>query len=173
MLTNTVIFLKNAWLPPIVFLDFNNTFLHFLHNHKPGQKYLWISRHRPYVIHQLKNWQIYRRLYDWGYTPYRNPQVIQTSVNFSFLEIFSADITPEMLKICRVTKVKVFFPVLVYVFNFNVIEFSATILEKGLLKWTGRRQPVSCFRTTMELNWAPPKTTEGGKGAEGRRRKWT
>ena len=33
--------LKNAWLPPIFFLDFNNTCLdlHFLHNHKPGKKY--------------------------------------------------------------------------------------------------------------------------------------
>ena len=47
--------------------------------------------------------------------------------------IFSADITPEMLKLCRVTKVKVFFLVLVYVFNFGLFEFSATILEKGLL----------------------------------------
>ena len=47
--------------------------------------------------------------------------------------IFSADITPEVLKLCRVTKVKVFFLVLVYVFNFDLIEFSAAILEKGLL----------------------------------------
>ena len=46
--------------------------------------------------------------------------------------IFSADITPEMLKLCRVTKVKVFFLVLVYVFNFDLFEFSAAILEKGL-----------------------------------------
>ena len=47
--------------------------------------------------------------------------------------IFSADITPEMLKLCRVTKVKVFFLVLVYVFNFDLSELSAAILEKGLL----------------------------------------
>ena len=36
----------------------------------------------------------------------------------------------------RVTKVKVFFLVLVYVFNlanFNLFDFPATILEKGLL----------------------------------------
>ena len=33
--------------------------------------------------------------------------------------IFSADITPEMLKLYRATKVKVFFLVLVYVFNFS------------------------------------------------------
>ena len=34
--------LKNAWLPPIFFLDFNRTCkdLHFLHNHTPGKKYL-------------------------------------------------------------------------------------------------------------------------------------
>ena len=37
-----------------------------------------------------------------------------------------------MLKLCRVTKVKVLFLVLVYVFNFNLFEFSAAILEKGL-----------------------------------------
>ena len=36
-----------------------------------------------------------------------------------------------MLKLCRVTKVKVFFLVLVYVFNFDLFEFSAAILEKG------------------------------------------
>ena len=33
--------------------------------------------------------------------------------------IFSADITPEMLKIGRVTKVKMFILVLVYVFDFS------------------------------------------------------
>ena len=37
-----------------------------------------------------------------------------------------------MLKLCRVTKAKVFFLVLVYVFNFDLFEFSAAILEKGL-----------------------------------------
>ena len=37
-----------------------------------------------------------------------------------------------MPKLCRVTKVKVLFLVLVYVFNFNLFEFSAAILEKGL-----------------------------------------
>ena len=32
--------LKNAWLPPIFFFDFNNTFEDqpFQHNHKPEQK---------------------------------------------------------------------------------------------------------------------------------------
>ena len=47
--------------------------------------------------------------------------------------ICSADTTLEMLKLCRVTKVKVFFLVLVYVFNFDLFEFSATNLENGLL----------------------------------------
>ena len=37
-----------------------------------------------------------------------------------------------MLKLYRVTKVKVLFLVLVYVFNFILFEFSAAILEKGL-----------------------------------------
>ena len=62
--------------------------------------------------------------------------VIQTSVNFSISTyIFSDHITPEMPKLCRVTKVKAFFPMLAYIFNlgiFNVFEFSTAILEKGL-----------------------------------------
>ena len=62
---------------------------------------------------------------------------IQTSVNFSIFNIFAADITPEMLKLCRVIKVKVFFLVLAYGFNFDLSEFSAAILEKGLLGETG------------------------------------
>ena len=37
-----------------------------------------------------------------------------------------------MLKRGRVTKVKVLFLVLVYVFNNDLFEFSAAILEKGL-----------------------------------------
>ena len=38
-----------------------------------------------------------------------------------------------MLKLCRIAKVKVIFLVLVYVFYFDLFEFSAAILEKGLL----------------------------------------
>ena len=38
-----------------------------------------------------------------------------------------------MLKLGRVTKVNVFFLVLVYVFNIDLFEFSAAILEKGIL----------------------------------------
>ena len=39
-----------------------------------------------------------------------------------------------MPKLSRVTKVKVFFLVLVYGFNFDLLEFSAAILEKSLLR---------------------------------------
>ena len=38
-----------------------------------------------------------------------------------------------MLKLGRVTKVKVLHLVLVFVFNFDLFKFSAAILEKGLL----------------------------------------
>ena len=38
-----------------------------------------------------------------------------------------------MLKLGRVTKVKVFLLVLVYVFNIALFEFSAAIMEKSLL----------------------------------------
>ena len=48
--------------------------------------------------------------------------------------MFSADITPEMLKLGSVTKVKMFFLVLVYVLDFDLFEFPAAILEKGLLR---------------------------------------
>ena len=78
---------------------------------------------------RVENWEIYKRLYDALYPSHTN---VCKFFNFQ-LTFFSADITPEMLKLCRVTKVKVFFPVLVYVFNFDLFEFSAAILEKGLL----------------------------------------
>ena len=39
-----------------------------------------------------------------------------------------------MLKLGRVTKVKVLFLVLAFVFHFDLFKFSAAILEKGLLK---------------------------------------
>ena len=74
-------------------------------------------------------------MYDWGlhYTPSHTN--VCKIFNFATY-IFSADISPEMLKLGRVTKVKVLFLVLVFVFNLaysNVFEFSAGILEKGLL----------------------------------------
>ena len=37
-----------------------------------------------------------------------------------------------MLKLGRVTKVKVLFLVMIFVFNFDLFKFSAAILEKGL-----------------------------------------
>ena len=40
-----------------------------------------------------------------------------------------------MLKLSRAIKVNVFFLVLVYVFNFNLFEFSAAILEKGVFSF--------------------------------------
>ena len=51
-----------------------------------------------------------------------------------------------MLKLCRVTKVKVFFLVLGYVFNFDLFEFSAAILEKGLLKKGVTRQLTETWK---------------------------
>ena len=54
--------------------------------------------------------------------------------------LFSADITPDVLKLCRVTKVKVLFLVLVCVFNFNLFEFSAAILEEGLLNPVNKKE---------------------------------
>ena len=41
-----------------------------------------------------------------------------------------------MLKLGRVTKFKMPFLVLVFVFNFDLFKFSAAILEKGLLPGT-------------------------------------
>ena len=40
-----------------------------------------------------------------------------------------------MLKLGRVTEIKMLFLVLVFVFNFDLFKFSAAFLEKGLL-WT-------------------------------------
>ena len=110
----------------IAFLDKHNTFTF------PGRHILTASAIFSYV-------KIYRHLYDWGYNAYpRSYKRLSTSFQFSTY-IFLADITPEMLKLRMVTKVKVFSLVLVYVFNFDLFEISAAILEKGPLdtyKWT-------------------------------------
>ena len=91
----------------------------------------------------VENWKMYSRLHDWGYNAY--PQSYKRLLISQFSTyIFSADITLRMLKFWRVTKVKVFFLVLVYVFNFNVFEFS----EKGLLNILQRWVCISevlCF----------------------------
>ena len=81
----------------------------------------------------VENCKIYRRLYDWGYALYPQSYKRLSILQFS-THIFSADISPEMLKLGRVTKVKVLFLVLVFVFHFDLFKFSAAILEKGLFK---------------------------------------
>ena len=48
-----------------------------------------------------------------------------------------------MLKLGRVTKVKVLFLVLVFVFNFDLFKFSAAILEKGLLLTQIQQEAIS------------------------------
>ena len=62
------------------------------------------------------------------------------------------DIAPEMLKPGRVTKGKVFFPVLVQAFNIDLFEFSATILEKALLRADNRS-----YSTRIEGKFAEKK----------------
>ena len=66
---------------------------------------------------KLENCKIYRPLYDWGYNAY--PIYVCKFFQFSTY-IFSADISLEMLKLGRVTKVKVLFLVLAFVFNFSL-----------------------------------------------------
>ena len=103
---------------------------------------------------EFENWKIYSRLYDWEYKSYLQSYK-HHSVNLSISTyIFSADITPEMLNLCRVTKVNVFFLVLVYVFNFDLFEFSAAISEKGLLIGT-----MCCFQRSHVLVLVESKTT--------------
>ena len=74
-----------------------------------------ISAEKMYV----ENCKNYRRLYEWGYNAYpqsyKRLQILQLSTY-----IFSADISPEILKLGRVTKVQVLFLVLVFVFNFSL-----------------------------------------------------
>ena len=41
-----------------------------------------------------------------------------------------------MLKLCRITQLKVLFPVLVYVVNFDLFEFSAAIFGEGSIETT-------------------------------------
>ena len=74
------------------------------------------------------------------YTP------IQTSVNFS------ADISPEMLKLGRVTKFKMLFLMLVFVFNFDLFKFSAAILKKGLFQIKRRKINPSIIRRTWSFH---------------------
>ena len=48
-----------------------------------------------------------------------------------------------MLTLGILTKVKVFFLVLVYLFNIDLFELSAAILEKGLLRWQRKSWHIS------------------------------
>ena len=54
-----------------------------------------------------------------------------------------------MLKLGRITKVKVLFLVLVFVFNFDLFKFSAAILEKGLFD-VSRIRPQDRFLMTAD-----------------------
>ena len=56
-----------------------------------------------------------------------------------------------MLKLCRVTKLKVFFLLLVYVFNFDLFKFSSAILENGLLG-----DSIVHWLPHWTLDWACP-----------------
>ena len=47
--------------------------------------------------------------------------------------IFHLNISPEIRNLGRITKFKMLFLVLVFVFNFDLFKFSAATLEKGLL----------------------------------------
>ena len=51
---------------------------------------------------------------------------------YNFQPTFSQLMLHLMLKLGRVTKVKVLFLVLIFVFHFDIFKFSAAILEKGL-----------------------------------------
>ena len=65
-----------------------------------------------------------------------------------------------MLKFCRVTKVKVFFLVLLFVFNFDLFEFSAAILEKG--QFWGILIPLGYQYLTISLHKTYNKRTIQG-----------
>ena len=81
-----------------------------------------------------------------------------------------------MLKLCRVTKVKVLFLVLVYVFNFVLFEFSAAILEKGLLSFSfclsvtylyEMGTPLPCATLAVAVGWWECKRSRNADTANG------
>ena len=57
-----------------------------------------------------------------------------------------------MRKLGRVTKVKMLFLVVVFVFTFDLIKFSAAILEKGLF--------MACFVVLQEV-WKDDRSSRG------------
>ena len=64
-----------------------------------------------------------------------------------------------MLKLGRVTKVKVLFLVLVFVFNFDLFKFSAAILEKGLFDKKG--ESIKLHYKTVSTGPADPLRSVG------------
>ena len=58
-----------------------------------------------------------------------------------------------MQRLFRLTQVKVFFLVLVYVFNFDLFEFSASILEKGLLNPPLPKVAILCGRGCISIGY--------------------
>ena len=65
-----------------------------------------------------------------------------------------------MLKLCRVTKVKVLFLVLVFVFNFDLFKFAAAILEKGLFLWFEERFRKAPFSSRISVDGRPKPRNE-------------
>ena len=63
--------------------------------------------------------------------------------------VFSADITPNIINLSRVTKFTVLFLALIFIFNFNLFKFSAAILEKRLLKCTFYSRTSRSFPTQI------------------------
>ena len=59
-----------------------------------------------------------------------------------------------MLKLGRVTKVKVLFLVLVFAFNLDLFKFSAAILEKGLLKQKIMKKIISLSIVSIAFDTA-------------------
>ena len=66
-----------------------------------------------------------------------------------------------MLKLGRVTKVKMLFLVLVFVFNFDLFKFSAAILEKGL--FTTSNECVNIFIREVKFDVYGKRQTVNGK----------
>ena len=64
-----------------------------------------------------------------------------------------------MLKLGRVTKVKVLFLVMVIVFNFDLFKFSAAILEKGLLKQALKGHSQLWDRADLETSFLTLKSS--------------
>ena len=55
-----------------------------------------------------------------------------------------------MLTLGKVTKIKVLFLILVFVFNFDLFKFSAVILEKGLFTENSSSEVVMSFKLKFQ-----------------------